>query len=349
MKSRPSNRSTSKVDMQRLADLAGVSKSTVSRALSDSPVVTDETKQRIRELALEHNYVLNEVARNFRHGKTNIVSVILMIETDSGHSHSYDFFLEMIGSIADALAAAGYDMLLVHKLFKDVNDFVRSRAYQQSEGLIFIGQGHRHEQLNALADSEVPLIVWGAQVPDRRYPVVGGDNRAGAKSAVDHLVSQGYRHIAFFGDKDLPETALRYRGYCDSLENHGLEIDSNLELPVPFEPILATKIVDDFFDQRPHVDGIFCCSDLIALTAISSLAKHGRSVPADVGVVGYDDIHAAGRALPPLTTVNQHIREGGELLVQKLLAQIEGKRVTDKTIPSSLVVRQTSKPARSQD
>lgn len=332
----------SKIDMQQLADLAGVSRSTVSRALSDSPRVTQKTKDKIRALAREHNYVINEVARNFRLRRTNIVGVMMMIESDTGQQHSYAFFLEMMGSIADALSAADYDMLLVHRPFSDVDQFLNSRVCQQSDGLIVVGQGHLHEQLNQLCDRGVPLAVWGAQLPGRHYPVIGVDNVMAARMAVDHLVEQGRRRIAFFGDTDLPEVMFRYQGYRDSLTAAGLEEVPEIVVQVPFDYDSAAAVIEGFLTHNPEFDGVFCCSDVIGIATIAALRNHELTVPDNVAVVGFDDIALAKAASPPLTTVRQNVQTGGAKLVQSVLKQIAGAEARDVLLDAELVIRPSS-------
>ncbi|MCZ6503434.1 MAG: LacI family DNA-binding transcriptional regulator [Gammaproteobacteria bacterium] len=330
------------IDMQQLADLAGVSRSTISRGLSDSPLVNEKTKQKIRELALKHNYVMNETARNLRLQKSNIICMVLMLDAVAEQHTSDPFFLEMIGSVADSLAIAGYDLLLYHEPIASADDFRSSRACRQSDGIIIIGQGRIHEELNLLAAFAPPIVVWGANVPGRKYRLVGSDNLQGGALATRHLMAQGCRRIAFFGDRELPELALRYEGYQQALGERGDSLDPSLELAVPFESHHANAVIEQFLDKKPKIEGIVCCSDLIAMSAIASLHRHGIRVPEDVAVVGYDDIDIASRTHPALTTISQDIRRAGELLVHKLTGAIKGKRMRDTISTATLVVRESS-------
>ena len=342
MTARKSSTSKQSTDMQRLADLAGVSRATVSRALNDSPLINEKTKQRIRALAKEHNYVMNEMARGFRLKKTNIVSVVLMLDTGSGQHLSDAFFLEMLGHIADGLSDAGYDLLLCHEPISSAEDFVASRVYGQAEGIIFIGQGGLHEELNKLATSGKPVIAWGAPLPKRSYRVVGSDNSEGGYLSASHLLSQGCSRVAFFGDKQLPEIGLRYEGYCRALREAGQTADPALELAVPFESRRAEAVINEFLRRSVDINGIVCCSDLIAMSAIACLTRVGRRVPEDVAVVGYDDIELAARVNPSLSTISQDIAVGGKALVEKLMRLISGRRVQDAIAPARLVVRASS-------
>lgn len=328
--------------MQALAEMARVSRATVSRALSDSPLVREETRRRIQKLAERHGYVRNEVASSFRLGRSNIVTVVLMLDSLS-KQHVHDpFFLEMIGHVADALHERHYNTLLVPGPIGSAREVLRSRAYHQSEGVIFVGQGRIHSELNLLCDRQVPIIVWGAPLARRKYPVIGADNEEGGYLAARHLLDQGCERIAFFGDRTLPEMSLRHRGYARLLRERGRKVDSSLELRVPFDAEGAMQVVGAFLDKRPAVDGILCCSDLIAMSAISALNAHGVRVPDDIAVIGYDGVAIGELAAPPLTTISQHIAPGGRRLVDALIDLIEGRRVRDTVVSPELVVRKST-------
>lgn len=326
-------------DMQMLADLAQVSRSTVSRALSDSPLVNEKTKARIRALAEEHNYVVNEAARNLRLQKSNIVSVVLMLDIQSEQHISDPFFLEMIGHLADNLASAGYDLLLVHKPIVSASEFIAERAYRQSAGIIVIGQAQAHKELNKLAEGKVPIVVWGTKLPAKKYRLVGSENFDGGYLAASYLIEQGRRRIAFFGDIELPELKPRYDGYVRAHDSAGLEVDDHLVLCVPFDTGHAEQVIGEFLDLNPRIDAIVCCSDLIAMTAMALLNARGLRVPQDVALVGYDDISIAARANPALTTISQNIRNGGRVLVNTLLQLMEGRAARDHIMKVELVKR----------
>jgi len=330
------------IDMQQLADMAGVSKSTVSRALSDSSVVNKRTKEKILELANKHHFVMNETARSLRLQRSNMICLVLMHDVELGAHLSDPFFLRMVGCVVDSLAKSGHDLALYHKPLETADEFRATRVYRQCDGTIFIGQGMIHEELNKLASHEKPIVVWGADLPERNYRVVGTDNIMGGKQATQHLLNQGCRRIAFFGDVRKPELALRHEGYTSALREADIEVDSSLQLAPPMERHAADQIIDNFIKSKKDIDGIVCCSDMLAATAISSLHEHGIEVPSQVAVTGYDDLEIGTRLRPALTTVSQNIQAGGEQLVQKMMALLAGKQIRDSIRESSLVVRKSS-------
>lgn len=328
--------------MQQLADLAGVSVSTVSRALAGNPLINVKTRDRIAALAAEHNYQINENARNFRLQRTNVIAVVLMLDVKSEQHISDMFFLEMLGAIADALSAQNYDLLLAHSPVDDVADIYISRVFRQSDGIIFIGQGNQHGKLNEIADLGNPMVVWGSNLTDRHYCTVGSDNVAGGYLATKHLLNLGRKNIVFMGDINMPEPRQRYEGYLQALKEKNIKADRSLQIDVPFEMSHASEAINQLLQQKISFDGAVCCSDLIALSAIAALTESGLSVPDDVAVVGYDDIALASYSSPSLTTVRQNIVQGGRVLVQKIMAQINGDKVADSVLKTELIVRRSS-------
>ena len=328
--------------LQDLADVAGVSRATVSRALNDSPLISDKTKKKLRELAQKHNYTVNRRARDFRLRRTSVISVVFMLDIKSEQHMSDPFFLDMLGGIADSLADHDYDLLLAHAPVENILDLRDSRVMRQSDGVIFVGQGEQHEQLNELARDENRIVVWGYPVPGKRYTVVGGDNVSGGHQATRHLLELGRRRIAFFGNTNNPENAARYEGYLAALREFGVDGDPELRFDVPFEMHRARDVVIDIVDSNVDLDAAVCVTDVMALASISTFQELGVRVPEDVAVVGYDDIGLAAYSNPPLTTVRQNIHWAGRVLVESVLGLINGEDVTDTTLASELVVRKSS-------
>ena len=330
------------VQMADIARLAGVSVSTVSRALSDSDLVNPETRARVAELARSLNYSINVGAQNLRLKQNNTVAVIVPYEADTRQHLSDPFFLSLIGSLADALTERGLDMLLTRvdagRLDQAAQVFHTGRAM----GVVLVGQWHHHDQLNEMAVRGVPFVVWGAQLPQQLYCTVGGDNLAGGRLATAHLLAQGARRIVFLGDPELPEAALRQQGYLQAHAEAGLQADPRLLRPLPFVPERVAPELDALRRQQVAFDAVFAASDLLAMAAISALRSQGRQVPDDVRVVGYDDIALAEHFIPPLSTIAQPIGEAGRVLVELLLAQLAGERVGSRMLTTALVPRRSS-------
>ncbi len=328
--------------MADIARIAGVSKATVSRALNRSVLVNQETRERIVALASSLNYTINIGAQNLRLKQNRTVGVVVPFDSETRQHLSDPFFLSMLGALADALTARGYDMLLSRIDAEQIDCAAQPFDTGRVIGIILIGQWRQHEQLNQLAARHVPIVVWGAQLPQQLYTTVGGDNVSGGMLATAHLIEQGRRRIAFFGDINLPEVAQRYRGYCNALAAHALAVDPQLRVSVSFIPEGGTQAVQELARRGVAYDAIFACSDLLAMTAINTLRDAGRHVPADVAVVGYDDIALAAYYHPALSTIRQPVRAAGEALVGALLELVDGRAVASAQLPTELIVRATA-------
>lgn len=331
-----------RLQMADIARLAGVSVSTVSRALNGSTLVNEATRQRIAELARSLNYSINLSAQNLRLGKNQTIAVVVPFDAASRQHISDPFFLSIVGSIADALTDRGYDMLL-SRVDAERLDFA-AQPYDTGKaiGIIVIGQWRHHDQLNELAARKVPLVVWGAAMPQQLYCSVGGDNLQGGLLATQHLLAAGRRHIAFLGDTALPEVALRHQGYQQALAAAGVAEDARLLVRVPFEVQSARAALDALLASGAPVDGVVACSDLLGLQAVQAAQAAGRQVPADVAVVGYDDMPVAAYSSLPLASIHQPVALAGQAIVEALLAQLAGESAAPRTLPVHLVPRDSA-------
>ena len=328
--------------MADIARLAGVSVSTVSRALNDSPLIPEETKERIRRIARTYNYELHVGARNLRLQRTQTIAAVIPFGETSDRQVSDPFYLEIIGAIANKLAEYDYDLLISRAHAADEGWYQRYVLGKRVDGLIIIGRKLNDRGIAKLVELGANFVVWGPPLPGQRYVSVGSDGVSGAAQAVRHLIQLGRRRIAFIGgDEDETETWLRRRGYEQELQRAGLPLDANLIAYAHFTSESGYFAMRQLLARAPDIDGVFVCSDLMAVAAMEALRQEGRDVPNDVSIVGYDDIPLAAHCSPPLTTVRQQIRRGGMLLASKLIDLIEGRQVESVTLPVELIIRES--------
>lgn len=332
------DKSYQKKKMTDIARIAAVSESTVSRALNNSPLVSKDTRERIQTIAREHNYVINKQAQNLRLQSSRTILVVLPGDHEPLQSVSDPFFMEIIGSVADALSAADYDLLLSKVHSDDWRQRVESRNFV--DGIIFIGQSDIHDQLNEFSKvSHVPIVVWGAEMQQQNYITVGANNREGGRLATQRLIDKGRENIVFLGDKRLPEVGPRHEGYLEALRGAGLKVSRELTVQSGFSPISGRTAMLDLVASGVEFDAIFAASDVLASCAISVLAEAGRPVPERVAVVGFDDVAVSELMSPSLTTINQNIYQGGRQLVDSLFALIRGEAANNVQLTPKLVVR----------
>lgn len=332
---------TRRTQMADIARMAGVSSSTVSRALSGSALIPESTRERILELARSLNYQVNVGAANLRKRSVQTVGVVVL--GDSMQAISDPFILNLFGSVADALDEQGYSVLLTR-----LNDSRKAQMQAlvtsgQVAGLVVIGQLTWHEHLNRLFHAGLAFSVWGAALPDAAYPVVGGDNEQGGYLAAAHLLSRGCKKIAFLGDIEHPEAGLRYAGYLRAHREAGVAPDVRLRQSVLFGEPMLMQVVQDWLSQDLAFDGVFASSDVAAITVISALNARGIDVPRDVKVVGYDDIDMAGHVFPSLTSIRQPTKLAGKALVTLLNEAQAGLARRSVILPTELVERDSSR------
>lgn len=333
--------------MSDLARMAGVSKSTVSRALQNSELINIETREMIQRLAKLHNYRLNTQARNFRLKESLTIAVLIPSAENAKWQISDPFFLELLGSISVSLMEKGHDMLLsgLNLHLEDSSGIGLGKI--NCDGIIVIGQADIHERLNLMAQSYEPMVVWGAQLEGQHYCSVGGDNLLGGRLATQHLIEQGCRRIAVIGDNNTPEGMLRYRGYEQALAQAGLKVDPRLMMVTEGQKDAGYQATLRLIASEVKFDAIFALSDAMAMKTINALDANGLSVPTNIAVVGYDDISLTRYYTPSITSIHQDREIGGRLLVEKLLQIIDGQQASSVILPTNLVVRNSTNKALS--
>lgn len=329
-----------------IAERAGVSQSTVSRALRDSPLVTEETRRKVQAIARELNYKVDHVASSLRSGSTRTLALLLFEDATSDGSNINPFFLRMIGSIARACATRGYDLLLS---FQQAGEdwYAHYEEAHRADGLILLGYGDytrsRHN-LEKLAESGAHFVLWGPVIEGQPGVSVGCDNVRGGREAAEHLLGQGRKHIAFIGtnSEHAPEFKGRFEGCAAALESAGISHSAGAQVNAESSEMDGSEGMARILADYPEVDAVFCASDLIAIGAINYLQQQGKAVPGDISVVGFDDIGAAAYCNPPLTTLRQDTLKAGELIVEKLLGMVTNGEASSELLRPELIIRDST-------
>jgi DNA-binding LacI/PurR family transcriptional regulator len=326
-----------------IARLAGVSKSTVSRALNDSPLIGEATKERIRAIAKEQSFQVNLPARRLSTKESKTIAFV----THGYHkefSFADLFTLEILSSISRALAENGYDLLMVQVDPYACCDW--SADYLDSgraDGFILMTSTRKTTHIKSLLEMKSPFIVWGMPLPGHSYPSVTGDNFSGGKQAGEYLWKAGRRKIAFLGGPaDESEVQGRYDGFAAALREAGLEVDQKLVGYSDYTTEGGAATMRQLLEQAPDLDAVFSNSDLMAMSAMDVLREGGRKVPDDVAVIGYDNLSIAQVSNPPLTTISQNLPQAGRLLAQNLIQYLRTGVVTNAVVPVELVVRKSA-------
>lgn len=337
------NKQSSSLTLDDIARLAGVSKSTVSRALNDSPLLNSETKDRIQAIAHAHNFRLNISARNLRLRESRTIAFVAPNYYPNFLSAEDLFGMEILGGIGNGLHTLGYDLLIVHA---DPADDTWARSYLESgrvDGFILLASNTFAETIKTLDGLKAAFIVWGTPLAGYDYCSVSGDNVFGGLQATRHLLRTGHKRIAFLGGPESERTVQdRLTGYKQVLQAAGRELDPALIAFGDYSFLSGDTAMQRLLKQAPDLDAVFVNSDLMAINAIHTLQTAGRRVPEDVAVVGYDDLPIAAFNNLPLTTVRQNINQAGKLLAMNLIEHIRTGAITHVTTAVELVVRRSA-------
>ncbi|WP_343061294.1 LacI family DNA-binding transcriptional regulator [Novosphingobium flavum] len=330
-----------------VAALAGVSQSTVSRALAGDPVVSEPTRTRVVAAARELNYHVDENAARLRTGRTGTIAVVVISRDSEDHKDVNPFYFSLLGAICAAASNLDHETLVS---FQHSPDSLSGRYEEQrkADGLIVIGTTANKpawDYYRQLGESGANVVYWGSPFDDLDW--IRSDNRQGARLATEHLIASGYRRIACITSEGSPQRQFKERsdGYCqrmaeDGLETCLIEIDESLAREEQ-----GRKAVAELIERGWNFDAIFVVCDQVALGVLLELHERGIAVPGQVGVVGFDGIRSGAYAIPPLTSLEPDFQSGGQMLVEKLL-----RRMTDKSndgeqsrVPVRLVARASSR------
>jgi DNA-binding LacI/PurR family transcriptional regulator len=326
-----------------IAELAGVSQATVSRALRDSPLVRTETRERIQRIARELNYFVNRNAAGLRTHHSNTIALLIFDDSSTDTSQLNLFFLSMLDSIMRSAARHGYDILVS---LQQLNDdwHIQYRASQRADGLVLLGYGDYvdyREKLDALAEAHTHFMIWGPIVRDQPGHSIGCDNENGGRQATRHLLELGRKRIAFIGNttSGSPEFVARFKGYAATLQEAGMEPDTGLQVAAGNSAADGERAIAKLLADGVEFDAVFAVTDMVAIGAMRALEAAGREVPGEVSVVGFDDMPLAAFVTPALTTVQQDVAVAADALVRAIVGLIEGHPVESALITPRLVVR----------
>jgi DNA-binding LacI/PurR family transcriptional regulator len=328
-----------------IAQLAGVSQPTVSRALRGSPTVSEQTRLRIEAIAKQLNYKVDKNASSLRLQQTRTLALLFFEEPTPEDTGINPFFLSMLGSLTRTCAQRGYDLLISFQQLSSNWHFDYEDS-RKADGIILLGYGDYEiyrEKLEQLVEQGTHFVRWGFAQEGQPGTTIGCDNFRGGLDAARHLMAHGRRRIAFLGDASshYPEFQDRYRGSCEAQGGEGIIANPALQVDALNSQEAGYDAARELLARGVDFDAIFAASDTIAIGAMRALREAGRKVPDDVAIVGFDDIPAASMTHPPLTTIQQDYRLAGEVLVDSLLKQIRNEKAETAVLPAKLIVRQS--------
>lgn len=328
-------------NIRQVAELAGVSTATVSRALTQPDRVAESTRAKVLEAVRASGFVPNQQAVDFRRQATG--NVVLLVRDISN-----PFYLDVYGGVEEHAFANGYRVLMGDAGADDTRvaryvDMVRNR---QADGLILMTGWLPRE---TAAGPLPPMVVALEQLPDLDLPTIAIDNRKAGCLAVQHLVGLGHRNIAHItGPMNLVMSRDREAGYLDALAEGGIEPQPQLIFHGNFHYSSGQAGIRALVGRGTAFSAVFCANDEMALGAVNELRGLGLRVPDDVSIVGFDDLVFAESSDPPLTTIRQPRRAIGSESMRMMIALLSGPPAAVERIeaPVELIERASTARAR---
>ena len=320
-----------KVTLREVAKQAGLSVTTVSRALNGHDDVAEETKQAIREVANSLGYAPNLNARRLKTEKADAIGLVIPKET---LRFSDPFFSDLLSGIVEQSSQYGIELNITTPLSSDKLDetylsYIRSRRV---DGFILVRVEENDSRIKLLQEHNFPFVAFG-HTPESDFPYVDEDGATGIKTAVSHLVSLGHTRIACITEPlHLAKSRARLQGYLDGLEEHGLTAVPDLIIEGNFRQRSGYACTQELLDHETPPTAIVTVNDLLALGAITAVRERGLTVGKEISITGFDDILLSEYADPPLTTLHQPAHQLGMLLCQTLNQVINKEIDTPQTI-----------------
>lgn len=329
--------------LNTVAEKAGVSVMTASRALSGTGYVAKKTRAKVIAAAQELNYSPNLSAKMMKGSGTGVIGVLV-------NDLNSVVINEIVGAVSSAIKGVGRDLIIynsIDSLGTPNRGGVNQMLSGLCDGLLLIMPRLVPGHIEKLEKIDLPMVLVNYCRTETSLPVVRGDNRNGARDAVNHLLALGHRRIGFLaGSGSTGQSQERQRGYTEALKQAGIATDKNLIVMADFKQNIAFELCTTLFDLADPPTAIFAANDAMALGAIDAARAHGLRVPEDISVVGFDDIPLASHVHPKLTTLRQPLSAIGDAAVQELLRRITGAEAQQWRVefPSTLIVRETTAP-----
>jgi DNA-binding LacI/PurR family transcriptional regulator len=323
------------VSIKDIARRAGVSHSTVSRALADSPLVNAKTKARIQALAREMGYAPSAIARAMSTGHTRTIGVVVTTIADP-------FVSEVVRGIEETALDQQYSVILCSSASDPDRELAAVRALRENwVDAVIVTSSRVGSFYGELAEIHVPVILINNQQAGDYSFSVRNDDLYGGQIAAEYLTSLGHRRLAYIaGPAYATASHKRLTGFVDALSGAGTELSADRIVRGDGLPIGGERAVAHLFDTGEEPSAVFCYNDMTAMGALRALKERGLRVPGDVSLLGYDDIDAAPYLDPPLTTIAQAKYTLGQMALHMALDLIGGQQeVQDVLLRPQLVIR----------
>ncbi|MBZ0296240.1 MAG: LacI family transcriptional regulator [Anaerolineae bacterium] len=342
---RSSNKKSGNTTIVDIAREVGVSHATVSRVLNNRPGVKESTRQEILAAVQRLGYTVNQQARRLAGGRSHVIGLII-----SGLTHGYSN--TVLAGIEDEISQTDYDLLLYsshsrqrRQQFED--SYVDRLTNGLSDGLLILSPFFSLGYLDTLEKKGFPYVLVDYYEPSHQSPIIHATNWQGAYDATEYLIQLGHQRIGFITGWDPhPSSGERLAGYKAALEAHQISFQHELIAGGDFLQSGGYKAAQKLLTLPAPPTAIFATSDDMAIGTLEAARERGMQVPADLSIIGFDDIPQASLVYPKLTTVSQSLPEIGRTAVRTLMRYIETPDCPRQQleIQTRLIIRDSCQP-----
>lgn len=325
------------VTIKDIAKVAGVSHTTVSRALKGNPAISIETTNRIRNIAQQMGYTPSAVAQSLLSQRTQTIGMVITTIADP-------FVVRVVEGVEAVAQAAGYSVFLAtsHNNPNQENAVVETLHRRRVDAIIVTSSRVGSLYSSRLEQIKIPIVLINNQEEGEYLHSIRSNDIQGARLAVEYLLDLGHRRIGYLGCTNRPRSnQRRMSGYQAALQQAGIQLDTGLIANVDAKTDIERGNIGFHLYSEKGATAIFCFNDLTAIGLMMEARKQGVAVPAHLSVIGFDNIEPALYAFPPLTTVAQPLLELGRQAMEMTLALLDGKLVHDIRLPCTLIERES--------
>lgn len=329
-----------KITIEEIAELAKVSKTTVSRVINNKPDVSSETRKIVMDIISQYDFKPNAYAKAISLNKSHTIGLIIPYEADFIFSNP--FYVEVMRGVSTEINRRGYYLLIC---YPHDHNYVDIYKQKRVDGFILMSPGTLHKNIiESLDEVDAPFVSTSKISDEESMVYVDVDNYYGATLAIEHLISLGHRRIGFIGKPTVTSAKDRLRGYKAVLDKYKIPFDENLvKISDDASIQSAYQVMSELLENHDKPTAVFLASDLMALGAMKAIKESGKSIPEDVAIVGFDDIPLAEYTEPELTTVRQPSFQKGVMAARLLIQYLEKKKKPkSKILDVELIVRKST-------
>jgi len=314
-----------------IAKAAGVSHSTVSRALNNHPAIAEDTRNRIIELAKQMGYVPNAAARGLKTNRTRALGVILRHIDDP-------FWSEVLDGVDSVLHPENYSLFIAstHNEKRREKEVVQAMVQRGVDGVILMSPEFREEQFHILNSYDLPMVMINNEGAGECPYIIYNDDVYGARLITKHLIDLGHTQLAYLGKQQGESNRNRLAGFRAEMQAAGLPVDERfIHHTSTGDPVGGREVAEYLLSLDTIPSGIVCYNDFLAVGVYNYLQEKGIRIPQDISVTGFDNISIAAYLSPPLTTLHQYKFELGEGAAHMMLEVLSYRERKNRENPPS--------------